>query len=59
VLSLAVAEALELSCEDLKQAPLAIELFHVGSLIHDDLPSIDDDDFRIASKNSSAPRNEA
>ncbi len=46
VLTFSIAEALGLAKEELFQSPLAIELFHVGSLVHDDLPSIDDDDFR-------------
>ena len=38
--------ALELSLQDLDHAACAIELIHAYSLIHDDLPSMDNDDWR-------------
>jgi geranylgeranyl diphosphate synthase type II len=46
VLALATAEAV--GCERAKVLPLAaaIELIHTYSLIHDDLPAMDNDDFR-------------
>ncbi len=51
ILSLLTAEAVaakELSLKDNLATPiaLAIELVHCGSLIHDDLPCMDDDDLR-------------
>lgn len=38
--------ALRLSLQDLDHAACAIELIHAYSLIHDDLPSMDNDDWR-------------
>ena len=46
VISLAVGEALGAPLEQVMPAALAIELVHNFSLIHDDLPSLDDDDER-------------
>ncbi len=46
VLCLAVAEAAGGSVEDALPAAAAIELVHTFSLVHDDLPAIDDDDVR-------------
>ncbi len=46
VLALTVCDALGLNGEDLIPACLAIEMIHTYSLIHDDLPSMDNDDFR-------------
>ena len=46
VLCLATAEALELDPHDLLPAAAALELIHTYSLIHDDLPAMDDDDLR-------------
>ena len=46
VLMLAVAEMLKVSFEDVLPYALAIEMIHTYSLIHDDLPAMDDDDFR-------------
>jgi len=46
VLSLAVGEALGAQIEQVMPAALAIELVHNFSLIHDDLPALDDDDDR-------------
>jgi len=46
VIALAVAEALGCPVEQAMPAALAIELVHNFSLIHDDLPSLDDDDER-------------
>ena len=42
----ASGRALGLSDENLDQAALAVELIHCYSLIHDDLPAMDDDDLR-------------
>ncbi|MBJ7455389.1 MAG: polyprenyl synthetase family protein [Thermoleophilia bacterium] len=46
VLALATAESLGQRAEDLLPAAAAIELVHTYSLIHDDLPAMDDDDLR-------------
>ena len=46
VLCLAVAGSLGCSHEDVVPTACAIELIHTYSLIHDDLPSIDNDDLR-------------
>jgi geranylgeranyl diphosphate synthase type II len=46
VLSLAVGQALGASVEQVMPAALAIELVHNFSLVHDDLPSLDNDDER-------------
>ena len=46
VLALATAEALGREPGDLMPSAAAIELVHTYSLIHDDLPAMDDDDLR-------------
>jgi geranylgeranyl diphosphate synthase type II len=46
VISLAVGEALRAPVEQVMPAALAIELVHNFSLVHDDLPALDDDDER-------------
>ena len=46
VLALATAEALEHPLEDVMALAAAIELIHTYSLIHDDLPAMDDDELR-------------
>ncbi|MFN8391921.1 MAG: polyprenyl synthetase family protein [Bdellovibrionota bacterium] len=46
ILTLAVAEALEVPLEALRPVALALELIHTSSLIHDDLPALDNDDLR-------------
>src|SRR5205807_9781289 len=46
VISLAVGEALGAPLEQVMPAALAIELVHNFSLIHDDLPGLDNDDER-------------
>jgi geranylgeranyl diphosphate synthase, type II len=46
VLCLAVAEAAGGSADDALAAAAAIELVHTFSLVHDDLPALDDDDER-------------
>jgi geranylgeranyl diphosphate synthase type II len=46
VLALATAEALEAEPEQYLPAACAIELIHTYSLIHDDLPAMDDDELR-------------
>ena len=46
VLCLAVAEAFGVEPEEALPAALAVELVHSFSLVHDDLPALDDDDVR-------------
>lgn len=46
VLTLATAEALGVKEEQALTAACALEMVHAYSLIHDDLPCMDDDDFR-------------
>lgn len=46
ILLLATARALGLAEEQVEGAACALELVHVYSLVHDDLPSMDDDDLR-------------
>jgi geranylgeranyl diphosphate synthase type II len=46
VLCLATGEALGRDAEELLPAACALELVHTFSLVHDDLPSLDDDDLR-------------
>jgi geranylgeranyl diphosphate synthase, type II len=46
VLCLAVAEAARGSVDDALPAAAALELVHTFSLVHDDLPALDDDDER-------------
>jgi geranylgeranyl diphosphate synthase, type II len=46
VLCLATGEALGRDAEDLLPAACALELVHTFSLVHDDLPALDDDDLR-------------
>src|SRR5476651_2095310 len=42
----ATAQTLGLSEDEVEAAACAIELIHVYSLVHDDLPAMDDDDLR-------------
>jgi len=46
VLALATAQAVGLSREDAMPLAATLELIHTYSLIHDDLPAMDDDDLR-------------
>src|SRR5213083_2108711 len=46
VIALAVGEALGAPVEQVMPAALAIELVHTFSLVHDDLPALDDDEER-------------
>nr|WP_199623182.1 farnesyl diphosphate synthase [Paenibacillus alkalitolerans] len=46
VLAIAAAEALGGCADDVIPAACAVELVHTYSLIHDDLPAIDNDDYR-------------
>jgi len=46
ILCMAAAEAVGGSAEDVLNAACALEIIHTYSLIHDDLPGMDDDDLR-------------
>ena len=46
ILTLAACEAVGGALEDALPAACAVELVHAYSLVHDDLPAMDDDDFR-------------
>jgi geranylgeranyl diphosphate synthase, type II len=46
ILAIAAAEALGATTADLLPVAGSLELIHTYSLIHDDLPAMDDDDFR-------------
>ncbi|MBE7081048.1 MAG: polyprenyl synthetase family protein [Clostridiales bacterium] len=46
VLLFATAEMLGLSLDDVKEFAIAIESIHSYSLVHDDLPAMDNDDYR-------------
>ena len=46
LLAYASAEALEVPFEEIDEFACALELIHTYSLIHDDLPAMDDDDLR-------------
>ncbi|MBE7100583.1 MAG: polyprenyl synthetase family protein [Clostridiales bacterium] len=46
VLALACADALGLDKQEILPFALALEMIHTYSLIHDDLPAMDNDDFR-------------
>ncbi|WP_286166198.1 polyprenyl synthetase family protein [Bacillus sp. E(2018)] len=46
ILALAVMESFEKNTEELVDAVCSIEFVHTYSLIHDDLPSMDNDDYR-------------
>jgi len=46
ILCLASAETVGSNCEAVLPVACALELIHTYSLIHDDLPAIDDDDYR-------------
>ena len=46
ILCIATADALGLAFDDIKEFALAIEIIHSYSLVHDDLPAMDNDDYR-------------
>src|SRR5690606_12873442 len=46
VLTYATGQALDVALETLDCPAAAVELIHAYSLIHDDLPAMDDDDLR-------------
>jgi geranylgeranyl diphosphate synthase type II len=50
ILAIAAAEACGGEAEPLLQALAALELIHTYSLVHDDLPALDDDDLRRGRK---------
>ena len=53
VLCMAAAEACGNRSKDAVLAGCAVELIHNYSLVHDDLPSMDDDDYRRGKQRSS------
>jgi len=55
----ASGEALEIDAENLTPAAAAIELLHCFSLVHDDLPSMDDDQLRRGQPSVHVAFNEA
>ncbi|MCB0358458.1 MAG: polyprenyl synthetase family protein [Bdellovibrionales bacterium] len=59
VLALAVAEALGVEFERARSWALAVEFLHCASLIHDDLPALDDDDLRRGRATTHREFNEA
>lgn len=59
VLCVAVCEALGGTAEDVLASACAVELFHTYTLIHDDLPAMDDDDVRRGKPTSHKQFNEA
>mgnify|MGYP001822575691 CR=1 FL=1 len=46
ILCIAAAEAFGKTASDVTAPAIAVELFHCSTLIHDDLPCMDDDDLR-------------
>ena len=46
VLALLLFQDLSQDPKNLLRASLALEVFHCATLIHDDMPALDDDDFR-------------
>lgn len=46
ILAIATAEAVETQVNAVERAACALELVHTYSLIHDDLPALDNDDYR-------------
>lgn len=46
LLCMAAAEAVKTPCPGIENAAIALELIHTYSLIHDDLPALDNDDLR-------------
>ncbi|MEW6607978.1 MAG: polyprenyl synthetase family protein [bacterium] len=59
ILTLAAGEAVEGKEEELLLPAAALELIHAYSLVHDDLPAIDDDDFRRGKPSCHKKFNEA
>lgn len=46
ILCISVAELLGVRFDDIKELALAVEMIHSYSLVHDDLPAMDNDDYR-------------
>lgn len=46
ILCIAAAEALGKTADDVMKAAVSVEMYHCSTLIHDDLPCMDDDDLR-------------
>lgn len=59
ILVYATGEALKLDIESLDSAAAAIEMLHAYSLVHDDLPCMDDDDLRRGKATTHIAYNEA
>jgi len=59
LLSYATAELLEIDAERVDSIAAAVELVHAYSLIHDDLPAMDDDDLRRGRPTTHRQFNEA
>lgn len=59
VLALAAAEALNVDVEHMLPAACSLELIHTFSLVHDDLPALDDDDLRRGQPSCHAKYGEA
>ena len=59
ILVYATGEALKLNIETLDSAAAAIEMLHAYSLVHDDLPCMDDDDLRRGKATTHIAYNEA
>ena len=59
ILALAAAEACGAAVEPLLRSACAIELIHTYSLVHDDLPAMDDDDLRRGRKTTHVVYGEA
>ena len=59
ILAIAAAEALGADVEPLRVAFAALELIHTYSLVHDDLPALDDDEFRRGRKTTHVVYGEA
>ncbi|MCF6346530.1 MAG: polyprenyl synthetase family protein, partial [Thiomicrorhabdus sp.] len=55
----AIGEALNIPLKQLDSAACAIELIHSYSLVHDDLPAMDDDDLRRGQATCHIQYNEA
>src|SRR5436853_4470328 len=59
IVAIAAAEACGASAEPLMQAFAALELIHTYSLVHDDLPALDNDDYRRGRKTTHVVYGEA
>ena len=59
VLCFATADALGIPLNDVKELAVAIEMIHSYSLVHDDLPAMDNDEYRRGKKTTHAVYGEA